>query len=455
MRAPGDARSPSGLTYQSVLDDDRVPPPSVLRATGEPWTDRATIRLDRYTSRAFAELEAERLWRDTWQMACRLEHVPDVGDHVLYEVAGLSVIVVRTAADRVQAFHNSCLHRGTTLIEGRGNAALFKCPFHGFAWSIDGTFRGMPAAWDFPHVEAGSMQLPELAVALWQGFVFVHPGRAPEPFPGFAAPLPEHFAEHPLDGRYVAHHACQVVDANWKATMEAFLEGYHLSTTHPHTVRFANDFEVQYDCFGPNVSRLMQAIGIPTSALLGRVPAPEIARTVQRMLPAADRAEVPDGLTTAEVRTFLAEQFRSSYGRRWGVDLGGASVAELLDSIQYFLFPNFSPWMGYSLPIAYRFRPWGDDPGRSLMEIMLLHPVPPDGGHETAAEHWLEPGESWTHAPGFEALGLVIDQDMANLPRVQRGMVAASHHHAVLADYQESRIAHFHRRLDRQLGLTD
>jgi hypothetical protein len=85
---------------------------------------------------------------------------------------------------------------------------------------------------------------------------------------------------------------------------------------------------------------------------------------------------------------------------------------------------------------------------------MLLHPVPPGGGHETAAEHWLEPGESWTHAPGFEALGLVIDQDMANLPRVQRGMVAAAHSHAVLADYQESRIAHFHRRLDRQLGLT-
>ena len=54
--------------------------------------------------------------------------------------------------------------------------------------------------------------------------------------------------------------------------MEAFMEGYHVSTTHPHTIRFAKDFETQYDVFGTNVSRLMQAIGLPASALIGHVP---------------------------------------------------------------------------------------------------------------------------------------------------------------------------------------
>ena len=450
MNARGDARSPSGVTYQSVLDADPQRPPPALRAVSAPWTPGPDIAVDRYTSPEFARLEHERLWSNSWQMACRAEHLPAVGDHLLYEVGDLSLIVVRSGPDTIKAFHNSCLHRGTTLVEGRGNAALFKCPFHGFAWSLDGTFRGMPAAWDFPHVEAGSMQLPEVAVAQWQGFVFVHPGTDPEPFERYAAPLPDHFAQHPLDGRYVAHHACQVVAANWKVVMEAFLEGYHLSTTHPHTIRFANDFETQYDLFGPNVSRLMQAIGIPTSALIGRVPPDEIARTIQKMVPSADRRDVPEDV---DVRAFLGDVFRTSYARRWRMDLTDASEAELLDSIQYFLFPNFAPWMGYSLPITYRFRPWGDDPGHSLMEIMLLHPVPADGSFETAAEHWLEPGESWTHAPGFEALGLVIDQDMENLPRVQKGLRAASHRAVVLADYQESRIRHFHARLDQQLGL--
>jgi len=444
----------SGISYQQVLDGDPVPPIPALRTPGDPLPggEPLAIGVDRYLSREFADLERERLWGDSWQFACRLEHIPAVGDHALYEVADQSIIVARSGVDRIQAFRNTCRHRGTTLVEGRGNTAVFKCPFHGFAWSIDGTFRGMPAAWDFPHAKADALRLGEVAVAVWQGFVFVHPGPDPEPFEAFSHPLDDHFAQHPLAHRVVAHHACQVVHANWKATMEAFLEAYHISSTHGHTIRFANDFDCQYDLFGPNVSRLLQAIGVPATALQGTVPGAEIVRTVQKMLPAADRiAEVPDDV---DVRAFLGQRFRASYSRRWGVDLSAASDAELLDSIQYFLFPNFAPWMGWSLPIAYRFRPWGDDPGRSLMEIMLLHPVAPGASREPAAEHWLEPGETWTHAPGFEALGMVVDQDIANLHRVQRGMRADPTHQLLLADYQESRIAHFHRRLNHQLGLA-
>lgn len=444
----------SGRSYQAVLAGDPTAPPSALRAVAEPFETVSPIDVGRYVSSEFAALERERLWSDVWQFACRLEHIPNVGDHVLYEVGDVSLIVVRSAADTIKAFHNSCLHRGTTLVDRAGTTALFKCPFHGFAWSIDGTFRSMPAAWDFEHVDRSSLCLPEAAVASWGGFVFVHPGPEPEPFESFAAPLIEHFAQHPLDGRYVAHHAAQVVDANWKTTQEAFMEGYHIATTHPHTVRFANDFDIQYDTFGPNVSRLMQAIGVPATALAGTVPPVEIARTVQKMLPAEDRRPVPDELDVDGVRAFLGEVFRSSLSRQWHTDLSGASEAELLDSVEYFLFPNFSPWIGYSVPIAYRFRPWGEDPNRCLMEIMLLHPIPDDGVFETAAEHRLEPGESWTHAPGFELLGLVIDQDMANLPKVQKGLRAARHRELITAGYQEVRLRHFHHRLDVQLGLA-
>ena len=124
----------------------------------------------------------------------------------------------------------------------------------------------------------------------------------------------------------------------------------------------------------------------------------------------------------------------------------------MLDSIQYFVFPNFFPWGGFAIPIVYRFRPWGGDPDFSLMEIMLLHPIPSDGEYQTAEAHWLDPDDSWTKAPGFEALGVVIDQDMDNLPRVQRGLRAARHETITLSDYQEIRLRHFHRRLDEVVG---
>ncbi len=457
--AANETRSPTGLTYQSVLDADRTETIEVLRRHGEDGFDAGLdvarpIDLARYHTVEFAELEHRLLWSNVWQMACRVENLPEVGDHLLYEVGDLSLIVVRSAPDTISAFHNSCLHRGTALVERSGNTAVFRCPFHGFAWGIDGEFRGMPAAWDFPHVDVTQMCLPQARVAIWQGFVFVHPGPDPEPFETFSTPLEEHFAQHPLTERYVSAHAAQVVAANWKTTLEAFLEGYHVSTTHPHTVRFANDFEMQYDAFGPNVSRLLQAIAVPASALIGKVPAAEMAAMVQRLLPPADRVEVPADLDEAGLRAWLGQQFRSSFSRRWRTDLSAASEAELLDSIQYFLFPNFSPWMGYSVPIVYRFRPHGSDPNQCLMEIMLLHPIPEDGDYQVATVHQLEPSQSWTVAPGFERMGMVIDQDMDNLPRVQRGLRAARHSSLTLADYQELRIRHFHARLDRQLDLA-
>lgn len=453
----GTARS-NGPSYSSILGADMVAPPAPLTEESYEWLEADEIDIARYTSRQYHDLEAEWLWPSSWQMACRVEHLPNVGDHLVYDICDQSLILVRVgdAADGaplIKAFHNSCLHRGTTLVEGEGNSALFKCRFHGFAWSIDGTFRGMPASWDFPHVNGPDFCLPEAAVALWGGFVMVNPDGTAAPFETYATPLSEHFEPYPLDDRYVAHHACQVVDANWKTTQEAFMEGYHVSTTHPHTVRFANDFDCSYDVFGQNVSRLIQPLAVPANHLLGQVSDEELAGVIQKMLPRQDRLEVPDGV---EPRPWLSERFKQSLGRQWQTDLSMASEAEMLDSIQYFVFPNFFPWAGYAIPITYRFRPWENDPNRSLMEIMLLHPKPTDGHFETAAAHWLEPGESWSNAPGFEKLGMVIDQDMENLPHIQRGLRAASHKTLTLSDYQEIRLRHFHRRLDAVIaGQTD
>ena len=445
----GEARSP-GTDYLTVVAEDPVAPPGQLTDVSYEWVDADQVTIDRYVSQEIHDLEAERLWPHVWQMACRLEHIPNVGDHLVYDICDMSYIIVRVDDEQVRAYANSCLHRGTTLVDGEGNAAFFRCPFHGFAWNLDGSFRGMPASWDFPHVDDKDFCLPEAQVALWGGFVMINPDPDAPSFDEYSGSLDEHFTPYPLDNRYVAFHTAQVVDANWKTTQEAFLEGYHVSTTHGHTLRFANDFDCKYDVFGENVSRLVQAIALPATHLIGQVPQAELAGIIQKMLPKEDRRPVPDDVAA---RPWLAERFRESLSRRWRTDLSRASEAEMLDSIQYFLFPNFAPWGGYALPIVYRFRPFENDPNRSILEMQLLYPIPDDGEYTTAEPYWLEPGETWTRSPGFEALGMVIDQDMENLPKVQKGLRAARHDHLVLSDYQEVRIRHFHRRLDETLGL--
>src|SRR5690606_22342621 len=75
-----------------------------------------TYPVEAFVSEAYAELERERLWPRVWQVACRLEELPSVGSFVTYDIAGDSVIVVRTSDSELKAYHNVCPHRGRRLI---------------------------------------------------------------------------------------------------------------------------------------------------------------------------------------------------------------------------------------------------------------------------------------------------------------------------------------------------
>src|SRR3546814_12855609 len=55
-----------------------------------------------YYSAEFARLEAEHLWPYVWQIACRLEEIPKVGDYVTYDIVDESIIIVRTDATTVK-----------------------------------------------------------------------------------------------------------------------------------------------------------------------------------------------------------------------------------------------------------------------------------------------------------------------------------------------------------------
>src|SRR5688572_12316017 len=97
------------------------------------------IRKERYVDPDFFAMEAELLWPRVWQMACRLEEIPNPRDYVEYEILDQSVVVVRTDEGTVVAFQNACRHRGVRVVQGRGTCADgFTCPFHGWCYGPDG-----------------------------------------------------------------------------------------------------------------------------------------------------------------------------------------------------------------------------------------------------------------------------------------------------------------------------
>src|SRR5271170_848894 len=88
-----------------------------------PTTQANIIPKERYTSQEFFDLEMERLWPRVWQVACREEEIPDVGDFLEYTIGDQSILVVRSDTDTITAFFNACAHRGTRLASGTGNFA--------------------------------------------------------------------------------------------------------------------------------------------------------------------------------------------------------------------------------------------------------------------------------------------------------------------------------------------
>ena len=196
------------ITYQQILDADTHPVPDVLRRTSDVHFTDADVPVTRYTSRSFHELEKEKLWSRVWQMACRSEDIPEVGDTHRYDIADRSYLIVRTAPDVIKGYYNACLHRGRMLREHDGRVDEIRCPFHGFCWELDGRLKQVPSGWDFPHVyqRAEEFQLPEVKVDTWGGFVFINPDENCESLASFLGELPDHFADWDLENRYKSAH---------------------------------------------------------------------------------------------------------------------------------------------------------------------------------------------------------------------------------------------------------
>ena len=113
----------TGISYQKLLDSDTRPVPDVLRLESAREFPPAVVPIERYVSQEFHDLEIEKVWGKVWQMACREEDIPEVGDHILYEIGDHSLIVIRSSEHEIRALHNSCLHRGRALRDGDGRAA--------------------------------------------------------------------------------------------------------------------------------------------------------------------------------------------------------------------------------------------------------------------------------------------------------------------------------------------
>ena len=451
--------SPSdGISFQNLLDQEDVQVPQHLREHINPEIGSMRLDASNYTSREFHDKEVKHIWSKVWQFACRVEDIPNVGDHLTYDIADLSFIIVRSSENTIKAFYNSCLHRGRRLVSDRGNKSAFNCPYHAWTWHLDGAIKYVPCKSDFSHASEDEFQLPEAKVECWQGFVFINPDINAEPLSDFMEVLPQHLDRYELDKCFKALHIHKKIRCNWKAALEAFMESYHVIATHPQLLTFMGDANAQYDILSNNVSRSITA-NASHSPHIDPPPEQQVMEDTLResgRVLSTDDIELPDGMTA---RKFLADMNRELFGQEYKQDFSAATDSELLDAILYWLLPNIEIWGGYLANIVYRARPDGNDPDSCIFEIMVLQRVP-DGQPIPAAvpPHYLDIDQRFSDAEELGILGKVFDQDLDNLPEVQRGMKVAQHNGAkglILGNYQESRIKHMHQMLERYFNSNN
>jgi choline monooxygenase len=187
-----------------------------------------------YTDARMPALDARAIFLRSWQLVCHQSQLLGVGDHVVTEIAGLPLLIVRSDASTIRAFHNVCRHRAGPIAscDGRGATSL-RCRYHGWTYGLDGVLRGAPEMGRTPDFNPADIRLPEVRVHVWQGLVFVAIGDAPA-FEHFVAGIDARLGPHRSLRDYQFHHrASYDVACNWKVYVDNYLEGYHVPHIHP------------------------------------------------------------------------------------------------------------------------------------------------------------------------------------------------------------------------------
>ena len=209
-----------------------------------------------FTSDEVLQAEKQCFFRNSWLCIGLESDVPEPGDVYPVTLLEQPLLIVRGRDAGIRVFHNVCSHRGTQLVDDPRKCATIVCPYHAWAYGLDGQLKQTPHAGgegvhECEHIDKSRLGLKQVHSATWAGLVFVN-------LSGDAAGLEEHLqalAErwNRIDLsmlRRVPDLGQQpVVNANWKLVVENFVESYHLPWVHSSLNAF-NPMGAHYQILG-------------------------------------------------------------------------------------------------------------------------------------------------------------------------------------------------------------
>ena len=238
-----------------------------------------------YGDKDIYEADLETVFYKEWLFAAPVAALEKTGSYQRIKVGVYDVIVVRNAKGEINAFHNSCRHRGSILCAAReGKTTRLTCPYHQWTYDLEGQLvwaRDMGEDFD-PSAHA----LKTVACRTFQGLIYICLSATPPDFDSYIESVSPYLAPHDLSNAKVAHSSSIVENGNWKLVWENNRECYHCAGNHPDLCRtYPEDPSitgVSPDGVFPemveNHFNRMEAAGVPSRFKMGETGQFRVAR---------------------------------------------------------------------------------------------------------------------------------------------------------------------------------
>ena len=210
--------------------------PASLRAEdmlSKPLADAWTLPAYVYANPEFHAFDQQAIFAHSWQLAGRADQLGNVGDHVVTEIGGRPVIVVRGNDGVLRGFFNVCKHRAGPLALTSGNARQLQCRYHGWTYTLEGQLRAAHEMQEAKDFDIACIHLDPVQVGEWQGLVFVAVHEPVVKLEQLLAGIKERFAPIELSSLQFHTQISYDMACNWKVYVDNYLEGYHLPHVHP------------------------------------------------------------------------------------------------------------------------------------------------------------------------------------------------------------------------------
>ncbi len=197
--------------------------------------DRAcTIPASWYVDERIAELERENVFGGTWQVIARADQLARSGEFVSADLAGEPLVVVRGSDHQLRAFFNVCRHHAAAVVTAEhGNASVFRCPYHGWSYGLDGSLKGAPEFEGVCGFDRSQNGLVPVRVKQWEQFVFVNLEANAAPLADFLGGLAQRIAPLNLGKLHFFERRTYSLNCNWKVFVDNYLDGgYHVPHLH-------------------------------------------------------------------------------------------------------------------------------------------------------------------------------------------------------------------------------